>query len=380
MGTMQDYLKWRADLRFSQDPFNDVDALILAMLSYLPFKDIVPGPESTKRITLKQAALHFSEKEKSGSKKTPITHIAATASLSSEFLELLLSASSSRRFEHIQLSRFEAKTDFTSGQQFAALTYTLPGVRRPKVIAFRGTDNTLIGWKEDFEMAYMQEIPAQESARKYLRRAIGLFSGRVTVCGHSKGGNLTVYAASRLDPLKRSKITRVVNFDGPGFDFSLIPQSSFLASVAKVVNYVPEESVVGMLLQPVGSRRVIASDGHGMSQHDAHNWHVEGNRFVESTLSETTLLLEETLKSWLAQITHDKREVFIEALFEIFGASEGKTIDPMEHLKDINQIIKNYSQLDETTKKLLSEVISSFTAQATNTLSKTIKDKLPKKV
>lgn len=377
MATLLDYLTWRADLRFAQDPFNDIDALVMAMLSYVSFRDIVP--EGDGSISLEQAAEQILAKQEPGKKKSADDNLTATPVIEQELLQLLKSAANTARFGGIKLSRFVAKTDYEVGQQFAALTYTLPGPKRRRVVAFRGTDYTLIGWKEDFKMAYMKEVPAQESARRYLKDAAGLFSGKVTVCGHSKGGNLAVYAASRLNGLRRGKLERVLSFDGPGFDFSLVSAESFADCEGKVVKYVPAESIVGMLLNSVGERRVIQSDGRGLIQHDAFKWHVQGKAFIPAELAETTLLLEETLQSWLAQIARDKREAFIEALFGIFGASEGKTIDPMEHIKNIGNIIKDISELDDKTKDLLVEVFSAFTEQAKSTISKAIKEKLPKK-
>ncbi len=378
MATVRDYLRWRGDLRFSQDAFNDVDALVLAMLSYLPFDDIISGDGAKGFITIQEAAGRLPARNQPGKKEPAVIEPAVHPAAYEDLLELIGEAAQSVRFADIQLSRFERKTDFTLGEQFAALTYHLPDAKRRKVIAFRGTDNTLIGWKEDFEMAYMQQIPAQESARGYLKGGMDIFSGGITVCGHSKGGNLAVYAASRLNWLERWKVSRIINFDGPGFDFSLASSVPFSKCAPKVVNYVPEESIVGMLLEPVCDRHVIASGAHGISQHDALNWEVQGREFIHGELSTPTLLLEETLKSWLAQISIEKRKVFIEALFDILGASEGKTTDPMEHIRDISKIVKDFSQLDEGTKNLLAEVFSAFTNQARSTISRALKEKLAK--
>jgi len=376
MTTVMDYLVWRGDLRFSQDPFNDVDAMVLAMLSYLPLVEVLLRGDSMDTITIQQAAGRFMDKYQAGQKEPDASRQARIPGVDDGIFKLLAAAAETTRFRDIQISRFEQKTDFTIGQQFAALTYSLPDARGHKVVAFRGTDNTLIGWKEDFEMAYMEKIPAQESAREYLRKSIGIFSGRVTVCGHSKGGNLAVYAASRLNWLSRIKVARIINFDGPGFDFSLVSCDPFTGCETKVVNYLPEESIVGMLLEPVGERHVIASSAHGISQHDALNWEVQGKVFIPAELATPTLLLEETLKSWLARIPFEKRKVFIEALFDIFGASEGKTIDPREHLRDISKIVKDFSRLDEDTRKLLGEVFTALTEQARSTISRALKEKL----
>ena len=377
MGTIMEYLHWRGDLTFNQDPFNDVDALILALLSYLSFKNIVPGVDSNNSISLRETSTQYFAKTLIKETKSSNVNPTASHALDSELLELLKETAACPRFENIHLSRYDENTDFTVGRQFGALTYILPNSKHEKVVAFRGTDNSLIGWKEDFEIAYMEQIPAQESACKYLDLVVNIFSSKVTVCGHSKGGNLALYACSRLNSLRRSRLSRIINFDGPGFDFSIVPQAPFSQCENKVINYVPEESIVGMLLEPVGKRMVVSSSARGINQHNALNWRVEQSAFTSGNLSSTTEILENTLKTWLADLSLHKRKIFIEALFEILGASEGKTIDPKEPLKETKNIFKKYSDLDSETKTLLTEVFSSLTAQTRNTLTKAIKDNLP---
>jgi len=376
MGTVKDYMRWRGDLRFSKDPFNDIDALILSMLCYLPFKDIVPGVDSKKSISLNKAANQYFSKNPTAEEKTSEIELTVSPSMNKDLLELLKYGSHSPRFADMQLSRYEEKTDFAAGQQFSAVMFSLPNTKREKVIAFRGTDNTLIGWKEGLEMAYMEQIPAQESACRYLRRNINILSGKVTVCGHSKGGNLAVYAASCLKGMDRTRLSRIVNFDGPGFNFSILPRSSFSHCEDKVANYVPEESIVGMLLEKVGKRHVITSSARSVYQHNPITWGVQGIEFIPGNLSNTTKLLQDTLENWLAELSLERRKAFIDALFDVLGASEGTTIDQKMSLKDINKVIKNYANLDGEIKKMLSEVFSSITEQIKSTLSETIKEKM----
>jgi hypothetical protein len=378
MGTIMEYLAWRGDLSFSKDPLNDIDTLILALLSYLPFKDIVPGVESNQAISLKDTSAQFFLKNSNKNAKSPNINPTASLSMDSELLELLRATAGCRRFEKIQLSKYNENTDFVVGQQFGAVTFSLPDAKIKKVIAFRGTDNSMIGWKEDLEIAYMEQIPAQESASKYLDRAVGILTGKVIVCGHSKGGNLAVYAGSRLKFMRRNKLAKIINFDGPGFDFSINPKASFSSCEHKVHNYVPEESIVGMLLEPVGERTVVSSSAWGINQHNALNWRVEQSNFEDGNLSGTTKLLEHTLTIWLAELPVPKRKLFIEALFDILGTEEGRTIDPRQNIKEIKNIMTKYSKLDEETKTLLTDVFSSLTEKTKNTLSTTIKENLPK--
>ena len=162
MGKITDYLQWRGDLGFTKDPLNDVDTLILALLSYLPLKDIVPGIESYKEISLKDTAKQYFSKYSKIEDKSSTINATASSTFDSEVEALFKKVSNCPRFEEIRLSRFEENVDFVIGRQFAAITFTLHIPEHKKVIAFRGTDNSVVGWKEDFELAYMEQIPAQE--------------------------------------------------------------------------------------------------------------------------------------------------------------------------------------------------------------------------
>lgn len=376
MGTVLEYLKWRADLRFSNDPFNDVDALILSMLSYLPFKDIVPGVNEKENITLEDTARAYFSEHPAHKDNPANIGLTVSPSMDQELIKMLKITSKSARYAEIRLSHFVEKTSSPVEQQFAAITYSLPHAKRHKVIAFRGTDRTLIGWKENFELAYMKEVPAQESASTYLDREINIVSGKVTVCGHSKGGNLAIYAASRMKGINQSRLSRIVNFDGPGFNFSILPRSSFSECEQKVVNYVPQESIVGVLLDTVGERNVVSSSARHLFQHNPVTWGIERSGFLSGELSETTKLFEANVETWLSQLTLERRKAFIDALFDILGVSEGKSVDPKESLKDISKVIKNVSNLDEETRKMLSDVLASIKDQALDAISKAIREKL----
>jgi hypothetical protein len=375
-----DYLYWRGDLSFAKDPMNEIDGLILALLSYLPFRDIIPGVSSNEDILLEKAAQRFLVKTQNADTKVENLSSTASASFDHSLALLLERAAGSPRFSNVRMSKYEENLDFVIGRQFGAITFGLNSPGHEKVIAFRGTDNSVIGWKEDFQLAYMEQIPAQEAACKYLERAISIFTGQFTICGHSKGGNLAVYAGSHVNPILQSRIARIINFDGPGFDFSVTKRRSFETSEKKVFNYIPTESMVGMLLDPVGKRNVIASQGRLMSQHNAFLWEVAQTTFMPGKLATVAKMTEQTLKTWLTDIPVPQREAFLEAFFEILGASEGAAIrfDPQENVKDLKNILIKYSKLDLKTKALLTKVSASLTNQTRKTLEKKIKEKLPK--
>lgn len=239
----------------------------------------------------------------------------------------------------------------------------------------------MVGWKEDFELAYMEQIPAQRSASNYLKRTLGFFSGPFILCGHSKGGNLAVFAGSSLNPLHQNRLSKILNFDGPGFNFPVVHRDPFMKCEHKVINYVPEESIVGLLLDPVGVRTVVCSASQLFLQHNALNWKVEGTKFIQGDLSKNAGLLENTIKTWLTEISLSDREMFLEALFDILGASEGAVIksDPQENLKELKKILKKYAKMDKKTKALLSQVFESLTAEVGKTLTAAISERLPGK-
>jgi len=378
MGKVMDYLAWRGDLDFIHDPFNDIDAVIMALLSYLPLQSIVPGIGSNLGISLKETASKFLVTTQEKAKKLTEAQPTMSASFNASLLDLLAEAAKCPRFEAVKLSRYEENVDLVIGRQFGALTYTLPNSKREKVVAFRGTDNSLIGWKEDFEIVCTEQTPAQESACRYLDQVIGPFSSKVTVCGHSKGGNLAVYASALSSQKNRRKIAKVINFDGPGFDFSIVPRALFTDWADKVLNYVPEESMVGMLLESIGRRVVVSSESWGVNQHNALNWRLSRTHFVPGELSRTTKLLEGTLNIWLAEVTLPKRNIFVDDLFDVLGAADGRRIDPKEDIKEIKNILIKYSKLDRETKTLLMEVISSLNAKTVSTISNVIKENLPR--
>jgi hypothetical protein len=376
-----DYLNWRGDLSFSKDPINDVDVLIFSLLSYLPLKGIVPGIGAKKGISLKSAADQYSSIISTPEAKFSMINPTASSSFDAEVKDLFEKAAMSPRFEMVELSNYDENTDFILGCQFAAVTYKLHDAKHEKVIAFRGTDSSVVGWKEDFELAYMEQIPAQQSASNYLKRVLGFFPGPFLLCGHSKGGNLAVFSGSNLNPLHQSRLTKIINFDGPGFNFPVVHPDLFMKCERKVINYVPEESLIGLLLEPVGARTVICSEAQLFLQHNALNWNVEGTKFIEGSLSKNAELLENSIKTWLTEISLPNREMFLEALFDILGASEGNVIksDPQENLQELKKILKKYSELDKETKALLSQVFESLTAEAGKTLTAAISEKLPGK-
>jgi hypothetical protein len=382
MANMIDYLHWRGDLDFSKSPFNEVDAAIFAMLSYVNMSGVVPGWDSNSRISINDAIQQIiakyypdGEKPKNSSEIVPTF----SAKFNNDLEEAFRTLSSCPRYEGVWLFGFEKNTDFVEGQQFAAVTFSLPASHPDHVVAFRGTDNTFVGWKEDFGLAYLEQVPAQESARQYLEQALKKLHGQVVVCGHSKGGNLAIFAAAHAGSRFNDRIAKVLNFDGPGFDFKLMDKIPFDLCRDKVINFVPEESTVGMLLEPVGERRVVSSQSHSAYQHNAFFWNVARTEFVRGNLSDSAKMLDGILDSWLAELPLPDRKSFFEAVFDLLGDVD-ETIsskDPLNNLTYITNTLKKYQHLDKDTKSLINLVFGTLTTQTTRTLTTTIQQRLP---
>ncbi len=379
MANLLDYLHWRGDLDFLRSPFNELDAGILAALSYADLGGAGMG------ITLREAASRVFERaelESGEARKKPRLGRTISLEFDLSLASLLSLAAETSRFGSIRVSRFVEDLDLAVGRQFAALTFSLPKGSLRSVVAFRGTDDTVLGWKEDFSMLYREEVPAHASARHYLHRVMGELGGRFCVCGHSKGGNLAVYAAAHLGPWQQRRVERVYCLDGPGFNYPLVDPRPFERIARKVVNLVPSESMVGMLLETVGERRVVASTARYALQHNLMTWEVERTRFKPAELSDVARLIDMTVKGWLTEISVEERAAFMEAFFDLLDAPGDATVSitPLENMRIIRRLLHKYARLDKETRRLMGNVFRALTAQARQHVKDVIKARLPESI
>lgn len=238
--------------------------------------------------------------------------------------------------------------------QFAAVTFDLPDGTH--YVAFRGTDSTIVGWREDFNMAFESPVPAQSAAVKYLTEAAALTSGPLILGGHSKGGNLAVYAAAHADPMLQSRIRTVYSFDGPGLDDATMASEGYANIARRIRSFVPQQSVVGLLLTYHPEYTVVKSDGIGLLQHDSFTWQVLGTDFIAVTeLDVGSQLVDHTVHEWLSKVTPDKRKIFIDTIFDILEATGANTVK--ELLKDVPgrvpAILKALQKVDFETAKMV---------------------------
>ena len=309
MANMFDYLAWRGDLSLSQSPFLDVDSLILSTMSYIFFDGIV-SERLEERITIREMVERFLSRPQTEWKlRVP------------EDEKLLRALKESERFSNMELCGYVNKLDFQTEKQFAALTVLLGD--GTVFVVYRGTDYSLVGWKENFNMCFMDDVPAQLDAVAYLVKAAEAFPTlSLRVSGHSKGGNLAVYGASMCPHQVQERIIAVYNHDGPGFRETVLEREGYQRILPRMKTFLPQFSVVGMLLEQKGESIVIRSNEYGIMQHEPYSWEVMGADFIKQTdLTEKSYFLDQTVSLWMNGLTEEQRELFIDTIYEAVAAA-----------------------------------------------------------
>ena len=389
MATVFDYLKWRGDLSFAQDPLNPVDGLIFCVLSYIPFvgqaaetphepialrdaaADFLSLDDYESRVRAKNDAMMLraaAETARFGGQaaETPNEPI-ALRDAAADFLSLddyesrvrakndammLRAAAETARFGGCKMVLYRDQFAPEEETQFAAMTFLLPD--DTAFVAFRGTDRSLVGWKEDFNMAFQEAVPAQLLAQDYVREVAAEYVMPLRLGGHSKGGNLAVFAAARSTPDIQQRILEVYNNDGPGFTDYLMGDPGYLAMVPRIKTYVPQSSVIGMLLEHEEPYTIIKSNQVSVLQHDPYSWEVMGPNFVPmQSITADSQFVNQTIKAWIASMDTQERNRLVDALFGLLGTGGiDKALD-IFHPRNIRTYIKTLGN-DPETRQILS--------------------------
>lgn len=358
MSDIFDYFNWRGDLTIDKDGFNNVDALILSRISSLPFDNIVPK-EFDRSITIYEAAnLMFSNDEY---KK----HI-----FWDRDVDLLKYAAFNPRFQNMKLSGYVNLLEQTQQMQFCAVTIELD--KNVHFISFRGTDNSIVGWQEDFNMYYMFPLPSQKKSVEYLENAAKMLSGTFILGGHSKGGNLAVYASAFCSPCVQQRIKDVFNHDGPGFAAEVIRKSCFEAVKNKVHTYVPQSSIFGMMLEHEEDFIIIQSNEKGFGQHDIYSWEIRRTNLVElNKMSNLSMFFDHTLRDFVVNLNVEQRKEFITGLFSLLENRDGDTFDEFgeNFFKNSSVVMKTIKNMDGKTRKMILSTLMDFVKCAKNNFS-----------
>lgn len=324
MPNVFDYLSWRADVPLWVAPFNPVDNLILSELIYTDFAGVVPTDGSA--VSLEQARDRFYElhKREEIEARTAYSYTARAPFLMDAMLE-------GSRFRGLRLLGYEAVTDKDATAQFAAAVFLLPD--DSAYVAFRGTDGTLVGWKEDLILSYRSGTQGQLLAVDYLTRAGAMTELPLRVGGHSKGGNLAIYAAAHADPALQDRLLRVYSNDGPGFRDEVRSLAGYQRIQPKCLSIVPDTSFVGLMLDCDCQRQVIKSSASGLVQHDGFTWECGPRDFLPAELTRTGAYLEKTLDNWVARQDDATLRSLVDSLFSVFEATGEETFHSMSTKK-----------------------------------------------
>ena len=342
MANMVDYLAWRGDVPFAAAPWNEIDGLLLATFSYLDFH----GGRDPKGWTLEEMARIDLLRE-------------GTSSSFPGRKAAFLGMASSVRFRESRVHHAIALTDPAIEMQFSALCMDLPD--GTTCVAFRGTDNTIIGWREDFNMAYTTRVPAQEAAVLYLTRAAALTKRPLRLVGHSKGGNLAVYAASFVAKKVQDRIESIWSYDGPGMNRENAETEGFLRIKEKIHSFVPQTSIIGMLMDYYEPYTVVRSTASGISQHEPLTWQIYGPHFeTMGSIDRTAMVVRETLHEWLQNSTPEQRAHFVEALFGMVENTNATKMSELtgEKLKTLVAMVGGRKDVDPETRRVFTRLMA----------------------
>ena len=345
-----DYLNWRGDLLFENVPFGEVDSLILSILAYVDFTGFVaPEPEQKK----KPPVLLTVTKDFLRAQKGAIPSMGLI--IPKETVTLLARAAKTARFGLIRPFAYVNKICDESQKQFCAISFLLGN--GDVFVAYRGTDDTLVGWKENFNMSFMHPVPSQSEAVGYLEQIASVTKGNIYVGGHSKGGNLAVYAAVKANPHVRERIAAVYNNDGPGFDSDFISAEEYRTLRERIHTNLPQSSVVGMLLEHEESYSVIKSRSTGLLQHNGFSWEVMGGSFIKlDSISEESKLIDRSMKSWLAEMSYEERATAVDSIYEAIAATNAKTLTDLS--QDKIKIVRAWNAMDNDARNQVRRCIN----------------------
>jgi len=369
MASLFDYISWRGDLGFDKTPFNPVDNIVFSQLSYLPMEEIVPGPQERDWVTIGELAAKYAvmQKDNPSGLSNDITVIDA--------ISVINAIGSAPRYKDCKLFAYTNNIDLDQEKQFAAYCVVIGRKRlsRKMLVVYRGTDMTLIGWKESFNMSFITSIPSQKEAVSYLNKTARRCRYPMIIAGHSKGGNLAVYAAAFCRKRVQKRITVIYSNDAPGFHKQVIESEGYKEICPRIQSFIPQSSLVGMLFEHGETPMVIKSGASGPMQHSLCSWEVTYNNMVEAgELTPQSRFIENIISKWINQIDEGQRQQFIQAIYEILVSCEADSLaDLTEDWKNtVGGIINALFNMDKPTKKLMGKIIGDLFKTARDNIFK----------
>lgn len=349
MPNVFDYLEWRGDLSFEQAPLNEVDNLIFCLLSYVDLDGIVPADSKKGRITVRAAAAEYFFTHDT----TPTRPLGLI--VPADTLTLFRRIAKYPRFRDMELTGYVNEVSEARGMQFSALTVHLP--REQVFVAFRGTDDTIVGWREDFDLSHLDEVPSQRMAAEYLNRLDMTPDTALYVGGHSKGGNLAVWGAVHAEERIRQRIIRVYSNDGPGFTEGTVRSEAYCSLADRIQILLPDDSLVGLLLEHDEDYTIVKSNRKGLFQHDGLSWEVLGGQFLRAeTLSPRGIHNDTVIRDRIRAMTREERRNLIDIIFHLLESTGAKTLTELyaNRGKAILSMIKTFRELPQDAQRTAS--------------------------
>lgn len=352
MGTIIDYLKEYGDYTFKEKPLNEVDSLVLSQLSYLKFDGIVPDIMEDKPFVTIGYLNGHQDKEK----------LFADERYREANTALFEGMLNSTRFGTLRMNYYVNIIETERETQFSAVTFLLDD--KTVYLAYRGTDETIIGWKEDFNLAFSEPVPGQLRSVAYMNTVAGRFPAPFYAGGHSKGGNFAVYAAMNCEPQVQERITKIFSHDGPGFRPEIREQGNYGRIAGRIVKIIPHSSLVGMLLESHAEDYIVVeSKTFGLLQHDPYTWLVKEDAFVKAKgIRKGRKFMDEALNEWILSMDQEHIHSFVDTLYEVVSASEAATLIDFtaDWRKNMLAVITAAKEMDTETASNLKKIIASL--------------------
>ena len=351
MKNMLDYIKEFGHVSFEERAFSEIDALVLTELEYLPLEKVVPSDENGENfVTVKEIAEYMQEHKQELFDENPMM-------ITEERHEVSQVIADAPRFQSLKFFGVVSEWDKDTTKQFAAVTVEVePSVR---LVVFRGTDETLIGWKEDFLMTYSPLVAAQTDAKEYLAKQASLWDGDLMISGHSKGGNLAIYAAATQEEDVQLRIVDIFCFDSPGLYRSVLETKGYQNIVPLAMRYIPQDSLVGLMLESEVPYVIVKSNATGAMQHSAMTWEIEDGQFIKmEKLTKNSQLNDQTFKKWTESVSDEELELFWNVFFELLFSVGIDTVNDLygEFMHYVQEFLKAAGNMDEEKRELLTRI------------------------
>jgi hypothetical protein len=317
MANISTFLKLYGNTPFKELPLCEADILCFAFVSYA---NIEGSPKYLKSGGSENTFNLLSFKDKKS-----LENIGTHSLVPKEFEKIYVQFINSKRYRSVKVDYIKNVLSETKVAQFFAMTLF---VEDKAFILYRGTDTTVVGWKEDFNMALLGAVPSQIYAKKYLEEVVSKIDGDIYLIGHSKGGNLVDFAFFNVDEKIKDRIKRVYNLDGPGFRFA---RYNYAKYGDKLIKIIPNDDVVGILFDEGNRYRIVKSSKINIYAHDIASWQLDPRKELKGMyylkkVTANTYTMKYALNEYINNVSQKETMQIIDFLFEIISFDDSNNI------------------------------------------------------